>query len=284
MADDKDRRSRMAFSSVNAPAKKGGAGGKHTWGAAGDVQDYESVGAAGSKVTTAPAAAEAGEDDQRKPSANALGVKLDSESQFPALSSGAAKQQPHSNGAWDSGGPGGGLTLVQLYDLALKRSPLGTKMLSSACINAASELLSYRFTGVQGGLAALLRQCVIGSGLTGLVHRWYILIESAFADWPRDSARTVAAKTALQMTIMEPLCAAIYITAKGVLSGQRNVLATLRSTLGGIVVASWSVWGPTSLVQYRFVPVDYRTLLNNVVALFFTVYLIAKTGVPKKSS
>lgn len=280
MSDDKDRRSRMATSSVNAPAKKGGAGGKHTWGAAGDVQDYEPVGAVGSKVTTAPAA-ETENDDQstveRKP------FKLDNDSQFPALSSGAAKPPAQSNGAWGRGRPGGSLSLMQRYDLALKRSPLQTKILTSAFINAVSEVLSVRFAGAQGSFAGLLRQCLIGSGLTGLVHRWYILVESLFADWPRDSARTVAAKTVLQMTVMEPILASIYITSKGLLSGQRDVLATLRSTLGTIVVASWSVWGPTSAMQYRFVPIDYRGLVNNVVALFFTVYLIAKTGVPKKN-
>lgn len=293
MAEDKDRRSRMANSSVNAPAKKGGAGGKHTWGAAGDVQDFEPVGVAESKVTTAPSEVDDSNPSEvtRTPSANALGVKVESESQFPALSSGTTRPQPHPNSAWGSGsavarsgGPGGGLTLLQLYDLALKRKPLQTKILTAACINAASELLSYRFAGVEGGFVALLRQCLIGSGLTAVVHNWYVAIEGIFADWPPESSRTVAAKTALQMVVMEPICATLYIASKKLLSGQRDILATLRATLGQIVFAAWSVWGPTALVQYRFVPVDYRNLASNVVNLFFTVYLIAKTGVSKKSS
>lgn len=38
MADaDKDRRSRMAISTVHAPPKKGGAGGAFTWGSATDT-------------------------------------------------------------------------------------------------------------------------------------------------------------------------------------------------------------------------------------------------------
>lgn len=34
---DKDRRSRMAISTVHAPPKKGGAGGHFTWGSATDT-------------------------------------------------------------------------------------------------------------------------------------------------------------------------------------------------------------------------------------------------------
>mmetsp|Transcript_20452 Transcript_20452/g.57552 ORF Transcript_20452/g.57552 Transcript_20452/m.57552 type:complete len:290 (+) Transcript_20452:91-960(+) len=42
----KDRRSNMVKSSINAPAKKDGAGGSYTWGSAMDVTDYEPVGLA----------------------------------------------------------------------------------------------------------------------------------------------------------------------------------------------------------------------------------------------
>jgi hypothetical protein len=40
----KDRRSNMAHSTVNAPAKKGGAGGNYTWGSAMKIADYELFG------------------------------------------------------------------------------------------------------------------------------------------------------------------------------------------------------------------------------------------------
>eukprot|EP00448_Togula_jolla_P017986 CAMPEP_0170593032 /NCGR_PEP_ID=MMETSP0224-20130122/13230_1 /TAXON_ID=285029 /ORGANISM="Togula jolla, Strain CCCM 725" /LENGTH=183 /DNA_ID=CAMNT_0010916955 /DNA_START=76 /DNA_END=627 /DNA_ORIENTATION=+ len=43
-APSQDRRTRMVHSSVHAPPKKDGAGGKYTWGAATDVMDYAPVG------------------------------------------------------------------------------------------------------------------------------------------------------------------------------------------------------------------------------------------------
>mmetsp|Transcript_34954 Transcript_34954/g.81795 ORF Transcript_34954/g.81795 Transcript_34954/m.81795 type:complete len:306 (-) Transcript_34954:101-1018(-) len=45
-----DRHSRMVTSSVNAPVKKGGAGGAYTWGTAMSVTDYEPVGVGFQKV------------------------------------------------------------------------------------------------------------------------------------------------------------------------------------------------------------------------------------------
>jgi len=80
--DDKDRRSRMANSTVNAPAKKDGAGGSYTWGSAGDIVDYEPVGLGGmTKVTTAPA-----EDSAPTPNGVDERPEVKDPKQFPALS------------------------------------------------------------------------------------------------------------------------------------------------------------------------------------------------------
>mmetsp|Transcript_98172 Transcript_98172/g.179925 ORF Transcript_98172/g.179925 Transcript_98172/m.179925 type:complete len:157 (-) Transcript_98172:226-696(-) len=85
MADpSRDRQSRMPYSTVQAPAKKDGAGGSYTWGGAMDVKDYESQGVQGAKVTTAPASAPA--PVEKQPSAGTIGLRIDSEGQFPSLS------------------------------------------------------------------------------------------------------------------------------------------------------------------------------------------------------
>jgi len=88
--DDKDRRSRMANSTVNAPAKKDGAGGSYTWGSAGDIVDYEPVGLGGmTKVTTAPA-----EDSAPTPNGVDERPEVKDPKQFPALSTVTATPSP----------------------------------------------------------------------------------------------------------------------------------------------------------------------------------------------
>mmetsp|Transcript_96127 Transcript_96127/g.271801 ORF Transcript_96127/g.271801 Transcript_96127/m.271801 type:complete len:399 (+) Transcript_96127:37-1233(+) len=80
----KNRQPRTPGATVKAPPKKKGAGGSYTWGHAMDVIDYEPVGGAGEpKVTTAPVKPQS--DVPRAISANALGVRLNSECQFPFL-------------------------------------------------------------------------------------------------------------------------------------------------------------------------------------------------------
>jgi len=82
---NKDRRTRMVTSSVNAPVKKDGAGGHYTWGGAMDVKDYEPVGLGGmTKVITvapAPVQVPVGQPVQLAPAA------IQDTQQFPVLGS-----------------------------------------------------------------------------------------------------------------------------------------------------------------------------------------------------
>lgn len=88
---EKDRRSRMAYSTYHQAPKKGGAGGAYTWGSAGDVKDFDptAVAVIESKVTTAPAVGQA------SPVAGSpFTGNISSAQQFPSLGSGHASTQP----------------------------------------------------------------------------------------------------------------------------------------------------------------------------------------------
>eukprot|EP00490_Sorites_sp_Unknown_P029567 CAMPEP_0114693266 /NCGR_PEP_ID=MMETSP0191-20121206/68855_1 /TAXON_ID=126664 /ORGANISM="Sorites sp." /LENGTH=327 /DNA_ID=CAMNT_0001986675 /DNA_START=125 /DNA_END=1108 /DNA_ORIENTATION=+ len=82
---EKDRRSRMAYSTYHQEPKKGGAGGAFTWGSAGDVQDYDpsTVQVIESKVTTATVSQVAAPSP-----ASPFTGNISSAQQFPSLSSG----------------------------------------------------------------------------------------------------------------------------------------------------------------------------------------------------
>eukprot|EP00931_Biecheleriopsis_adriatica_P115828 TRINITY_DN91581_c0_g1_i1.p1 TRINITY_DN91581_c0_g1~~TRINITY_DN91581_c0_g1_i1.p1 ORF type:complete len:352 (-),score=78.55 TRINITY_DN91581_c0_g1_i1:102-1157(-) len=93
---EKDRRSRMSYSSVNAPPKKGGAGGAYTWGNAADVQDYEPTPVQQPNVTVAPAPAVYQQPVNTVPFTGSLS----SAQQFPTL--GAAPAQVPVPAAWNA--------------------------------------------------------------------------------------------------------------------------------------------------------------------------------------
>jgi len=88
---EKDRRSRMAYSTYHQAPKKGGAGGAYTWGSAGDVKDFDptAVAVIESKVTTAPAVGQAS-----PVAASPFTGNISSAQQFPSLGSGHAGTQP----------------------------------------------------------------------------------------------------------------------------------------------------------------------------------------------
>lgn len=81
----KNRRTNMSHSSINAPPKKGGAGGSFTWGAPEDVVDYLLVGFDANTIgiTAAPAPNE--EAICKTPAPLACNLSLDDKEQFPAL-------------------------------------------------------------------------------------------------------------------------------------------------------------------------------------------------------
>eukprot|EP00747_Dinoflagellata_sp_TGD_P022237 gnl/TRDRNA2_/TRDRNA2_128987_c0_seq1.p1 gnl/TRDRNA2_/TRDRNA2_128987_c0~~gnl/TRDRNA2_/TRDRNA2_128987_c0_seq1.p1 ORF type:complete len:185 (+),score=13.96 gnl/TRDRNA2_/TRDRNA2_128987_c0_seq1:99-653(+) len=167
---------------------------------------------------------------------------------------------------------------LEAYDLELRRRPLRTKLLTSACINTLSDLMSRQFVGATGGPEATVRQVVVGLGVASLVHRWYTSLDRVFRAWPQASARTVAAKTFLQMILLEPVAGSFYLAAHRLLQGiaWKNALRDVRALLPKLVMSSWSVWGPVAFLQYSYVPLRYRNLVGSVVNLFYTMYLIAK--------
>jgi len=93
---DKDRRSRMATSTVNQVPKKGGAGGAYTWGTAGDVTDYVPAQVVQPTVMMAPAPAAT----QPAPSSPFTG-SLASAQDFPGLGTQPAAV-PSPSAAWSS--------------------------------------------------------------------------------------------------------------------------------------------------------------------------------------
>mmetsp|Transcript_22436 Transcript_22436/g.62755 ORF Transcript_22436/g.62755 Transcript_22436/m.62755 type:complete len:244 (-) Transcript_22436:91-822(-) len=90
-AVQQDRRTRMLASSVNANAKKNGAGGSFTWGGILDVQDYSPVGVTNaSKVTVATQAAPMPSTMPVAMAVQPLQVSLQDRGHFPSLSPVAA--------------------------------------------------------------------------------------------------------------------------------------------------------------------------------------------------
>lgn len=89
------------------------------------------------------------------------------------------------------------------------------------------------------------------------------------------------AKVAVDQLTYGPVCNLVFMTyttlviAKGTvgeLAGRvrRDYLAVQRN--------GWRVWPLAGLINYRFVPLEYRVLFMNMVALLWTTYLNVKAA------
>ncbi|CAE8692605.1 unnamed protein product [Polarella glacialis] len=168
--------------------------------------------------------------------------------------------------------------LLEAYDAVLQRRPLPTKVLTAALMNAVSEQLARVLTSSAGGsVSASLRQSIVGISITAVVHAWHNSLERRLSHWPAAQLGTVISKTLLQMVLLEPFLAAFFVTLRQLLDGAspQQVIQSLRGSWAKLILSSWTVWGPMALLQYRFVPPNYRNLLGNSVGLFHTAYVIA---------
>eukprot|EP00929_Paragymnodinium_shiwhaense_P119878 TRINITY_DN91790_c0_g1_i1.p1 TRINITY_DN91790_c0_g1~~TRINITY_DN91790_c0_g1_i1.p1 ORF type:complete len:427 (+),score=80.70 TRINITY_DN91790_c0_g1_i1:70-1350(+) len=168
--------------------------------------------------------------------------------------------------------------LLEAYDAALQSRPLSVKLATAACINVLSDCVSQSLGGAAGGVPGVIRQCVVGVGITGIVHNWVDTLNHLFRRWPA-GPHTVAAKTAFNMLFIEPAMVATYLGCSNLLQGMevRDIAHELRSKLMSLTISAWSVWGPAAYLTYAYVPTRYHSLFHNALNFFYTTYAILRS-------
>jgi hypothetical protein len=93
---EKSRRSNMAHSSVNAPLKKGGAGGSYTWGSVLDITDYELHGFETDFIGVVTSSFAKWSSEGENQDCAPFDARLDDAEIFPCLPTSAVKPQQSS--------------------------------------------------------------------------------------------------------------------------------------------------------------------------------------------
>jgi len=85
----------------------------------------------------------------------------------------------------------------------------------------------------------------------------------------------LACNTALDMCIFSPPVLAGYFVVMSVLAGQGwdSIQMKLQTKWRKALMAAWSFWPLANIFNYTMVPLQYRVLYHNVVALLWTGYL-----------
>ncbi|GJP53492.1 hypothetical protein CLOM_g12655 [Closterium sp. NIES-68] len=172
---------------------------------------------------------------------------------------------------------------------SLKHRPVVTKALTSASLAAASDLMAQRLAS--RGKPVELRRTML-MWLFGLLymgpsaHMVHRLLDAIFA--AKRDTKTALKKVLLEQLTYGPCCNVVAILWISYAVERRSWKASKRRLFAaypGIQINGWKVWPLVALINYKFIPFNLRVLFSNVVAIFWSTFLILKArGIKDKHS
>ncbi|KAM4577262.1 peroxisomal membrane protein 2-like [Odontesthes bonariensis] len=173
--------------------------------------------------------------------------------------------------------------VLQQYLILLKKYPILTKSVTSGILSALGNLLSQileaRKKAKSGAgvneidVAGATRYAVYGFFITGPVsHFFYQLMEA----WiPTTDSLCVVKRLLLDRFIFAPGFLLIFYFVMNILEakGWEDFEKKMRISYWTALKMNWKVWTPFQFININFVPVQFRVLFANMIALFWYAYL-----------
>ncbi|XP_018604469.1 peroxisomal membrane protein 2 isoform X1 [Scleropages formosus] len=173
--------------------------------------------------------------------------------------------------------------LLQQYLYLLKRYPILTKSFTSGILSALGNLLSQvlekRAKAKRGCQAkdidtfGIARFAVYGVCVTGPIsHYFYQLLELLV---PSSAPCCMVKRLLLDRLVFAPAFLLLFFVVMNILEGNKwpALQAKLRVSYWPALIMNWKVWTPFQFININFVPVQFRVLFANLVALFWYAYL-----------
>ncbi|XP_032371212.1 peroxisomal membrane protein 2 [Etheostoma spectabile] len=173
--------------------------------------------------------------------------------------------------------------LLQQYLVLLKKYPILTKSVTSGILTALGNLLAQileaRKKAKNGAqvkeidTAAAARYAIYGLFITGpLSHYFYQLMEM----WmPSTDPLCIVKRLLLDRLVFAPGFLLIFYLVMNVLEakGWTDFEKKMKGSYWTALKMNWKVWTPFQFININFVPVQFRVLFSNMIALFWYAYL-----------
>ncbi|XP_005993375.1 peroxisomal membrane protein 2 [Latimeria chalumnae] len=171
--------------------------------------------------------------------------------------------------------------LLHQYLILLKKYPILTKSITSGILSAVGSLLSQALeqrgktlNSAKGlDFIAPLRFAIYGLLFTGPISHYFYLSLEQFI--PQTAPFSVIKRLLLDRLIFAPAFLVLFFFIMNVLEG-KNLAAfrkKMKTSYWAALKMNWKVWTPFQFININFVPVQFRVLFANFVALFWYAYL-----------
>ncbi|XP_026117254.1 peroxisomal membrane protein 2-like [Carassius auratus] len=173
--------------------------------------------------------------------------------------------------------------VLQQYLSLLKKYPVITKSVTSGFLSAVGNLLSqaleYRKNNKENSpkkkisFLGPLHYAIFGLFITGPVsHYIYQLLEVLL---PTTVPYCLIKRLLLERLIFAPAFLLLFYVVMNALEGKTltDVQNKLKTSYWPAMKMNWKVWTPFQFININYVPVQFRVLFANLVALFWYAYL-----------
>ncbi|TRZ00857.1 hypothetical protein DNTS_013405, partial [Danionella cerebrum] len=173
--------------------------------------------------------------------------------------------------------------VLQQYLSLLKKYPILTKSVTSGFLSALGNLLSQVLQHrkkskehnpkMKISILGPVHFAVYGFFITGPVsHYFYHLLEALF---PASLPYWLIKRLLLERLVFAPAFLLLFYVVMNVLEGKTltEVQSKLKTSFWPAMKMNWKVWTPFQFINISFIPVQFRVLFANVVALFWYAYL-----------
>eukprot|EP00882_Tetradesmus_deserticola_P000502 GHRQ01000553.1.p1 GENE.GHRQ01000553.1~~GHRQ01000553.1.p1 ORF type:complete len:278 (+),score=97.59 GHRQ01000553.1:246-1079(+) len=156
------------------------------------------------------------------------------------------------------------------YNRALQEHPLTTKACTSMVGFILGDLIAQHFGHPHASIDVMraARLGAYGLLIDGPIgSKWYDVLEAHV--FPKDpiSTKAVLAKTALDQVVYAIMTAIYFAVIRCIEGHPELVMTTLQSKFLPTLAANYMIWPLAHIINFRFVPSEYRILYNNVVCI-----------------
>ena len=267
------------------------------------VNSASEGGAAAPTAATAAAAAPAGVDNSSSGSSSAAALGTDTSSTSTATEAATGDADDNAYGPFT---PAVNFLkdIGNKYQAQLAAEPIKTKVVTSCVISLLGEVMggyiknrrhhaAVKALGVRGGrdLASMQAPAIIdpkrlaifgvyGLAITGpMFHWWYAFLDKTVRGWNLTGNTNLAAKILLDRLCMTPpflLITLVYLNYFQSFNVSQ-VSKTVKNIYAGALYLNWRVWTVAQAVNFKYVPLEYRVLFGNMVALWWNIVLSLRT-------
>jgi protein Mpv17 len=157
------------------------------------------------------------------------------------------------------------------YSTALREYPLATKACTSMVGFILGDLIAQHFGHPHAAIDVMrvARLAAYGLLIDGpFGSMWYDVLEQHVFPKEPLSTKAVLSKTALDQVVYATIMTGVYFAVIRLLEGHPEaIMSTLQSKFVPTLAANYMIWPLAHVVNFRFVPSEFRILYNNVVCI-----------------